>query len=45
LQRCHSDVAAKRLQGSLFGGGNPHYDIPELLAMRKLGDLNLDADR
>jgi len=35
----------KRLQGSLFGGGNPHYDIPELLAMHKLGDLNLDADR
>jgi len=32
----------KRLQGSLFGGGNPQFDIPELLSLYKLGDLNLD---
>jgi S-(hydroxymethyl)glutathione dehydrogenase / alcohol dehydrogenase len=32
----------KRLQGSLFGGGNPQYDIPELLTLYKLGELNLD---
>jgi S-(hydroxymethyl)glutathione dehydrogenase/alcohol dehydrogenase len=31
----------KRLQGSLFGGGNPQYDIPELLTLYKLGELNL----
>jgi len=35
----------KRLQRSLFGGGNPQYDIPELFSLYKLGDLNLDADR
>jgi S-(hydroxymethyl)glutathione dehydrogenase/alcohol dehydrogenase len=34
LQKC--------LQGSLFGGGNPQYDIPELLALYQLGKLNLD---
>jgi S-(hydroxymethyl)glutathione dehydrogenase/alcohol dehydrogenase len=32
----------KRLQGSLFGGGNPQFDIPELLALYQLGKLNLD---
>jgi S-(hydroxymethyl)glutathione dehydrogenase/alcohol dehydrogenase len=32
----------KRLQGSLFGGGNPQYDIPELLRLYSLGKLNLD---
>ncbi len=32
----------KNLQGSLFGGCNPHFDIPRLLAMYKAGKLNLD---
>ncbi|MBV8789438.1 MAG: NDMA-dependent alcohol dehydrogenase [Mycobacterium sp.] len=33
----------KSLQGSLFGGGNPQYDIPEILELYKLGQLNLDG--
>jgi S-(hydroxymethyl)glutathione dehydrogenase/alcohol dehydrogenase len=32
----------KSLQGSLFGGGNPQFDIPELLSLYRLGRLNLD---
>jgi S-(hydroxymethyl)glutathione dehydrogenase/alcohol dehydrogenase len=32
----------KRLQGSLFGGGNPQFDIPELLSLYALGVLDLD---
>ncbi len=32
----------KRLQGTIFGGGNPHYDIPQLLSMYKAGKLHLD---
>jgi S-(hydroxymethyl)glutathione dehydrogenase/alcohol dehydrogenase len=32
----------KSLQGSIFGGGNPQFDIPELLTLYKLGELNLD---
>ena len=32
----------KRLQGTIFGGGNPHHDIPQLLSMYKAGRLNLD---
>ncbi|QRY54560.1 NDMA-dependent alcohol dehydrogenase [Mycolicibacterium septicum] len=32
----------KSLQGSLFGGGNPQFDIPELLTLYQLGALNLD---
>jgi S-(hydroxymethyl)glutathione dehydrogenase/alcohol dehydrogenase len=32
----------KNLQGTIFGGGNPHYDIPQLLSMYKTGRLNLD---
>ena len=32
----------KSLQGSLFGGGNPQHDIPELLTLYKMGGLNLD---
>ena len=32
----------KNLQGTIFGGGNPQYDIPQLLAMYKAGRLNLD---
>ena len=32
----------KNLQGSLFGGGNPQHDIPELLLLYRLGQLRLD---
>ncbi|MDY6995979.1 MAG: NDMA-dependent alcohol dehydrogenase [Actinomycetota bacterium] len=32
----------KNLQGTIFGGGNPHFDIPQLLSMYKMGKLNLD---
>ena len=32
----------KNLQGTIFGGGNPHHDIPLLLSMYKAGKLNLD---
>jgi S-(hydroxymethyl)glutathione dehydrogenase / alcohol dehydrogenase len=32
----------KNLQGTIFGGGNPQYDIPQLLSMYKAGKLNLD---
>ncbi|WP_040835733.1 NDMA-dependent alcohol dehydrogenase [Nocardia brevicatena] len=32
----------KNLQGTIFGGGNPHYDIPHLLSMYKVGKLELD---
>jgi S-(hydroxymethyl)glutathione dehydrogenase / alcohol dehydrogenase len=32
----------KNLQGTIFGGGNPFFDIPRLLSMYKAGKLNLD---
>jgi S-(hydroxymethyl)glutathione dehydrogenase / alcohol dehydrogenase len=32
----------KNLQGTIFGGGNPRHDIPQLLSMYKAGKLNLD---
>lgn len=32
----------KNIQGTIFGGGNPHYDIPKLLSMYKAGKFNLD---
>jgi S-(hydroxymethyl)glutathione dehydrogenase/alcohol dehydrogenase len=32
----------KNLQGTIFGGGNPHHDIPQLLSMYKAGKLNID---
>jgi S-(hydroxymethyl)glutathione dehydrogenase / alcohol dehydrogenase len=32
----------KNLQGTIFGGGNPQYDIPQLLSMYRAGKLNLD---
>jgi S-(hydroxymethyl)glutathione dehydrogenase/alcohol dehydrogenase len=32
----------KNLQGTIFGGGNPHHDIPLLLSMYQAGRLNLD---
>ncbi|GJF09069.1 alcohol dehydrogenase [Mycolicibacterium cyprinidarum] len=32
----------KNLQGTIFGGGNPHHDIPKLLSMYQAGRLNLD---
>jgi S-(hydroxymethyl)glutathione dehydrogenase/alcohol dehydrogenase len=30
------------LQGALFGGANPLYDIPRLLGLWKAGDLKID---
>lgn len=32
----------KQLRGALFGAGNPRFDIPNLLAMYKSGQLKLD---
>lgn len=32
----------KRIQGTLFGGANPLYDIPRLLGLYKSGQLKLD---
>lgn len=32
----------KGLLGNIFGGGNPQYDIPQLLSMYKVGRLNID---
>ncbi|MGW6117949.1 NDMA-dependent alcohol dehydrogenase [Nocardia sp. NPDC055165] len=32
----------KNLQGTIFGGGNPQYDIPRLLGLYTAGRLNLD---
>lgn len=32
----------RRVQGALFGAGNPLYDIPRLLGLYKAGALNLD---
>ena len=32
----------KRLQGTIFGGGDPQHDIPLLLSMYQAGRLNLD---
>jgi S-(hydroxymethyl)glutathione dehydrogenase/alcohol dehydrogenase len=32
----------KNIQGSLFGGANPLYDMPRLLGLYKNGDLKLD---
>jgi S-(hydroxymethyl)glutathione dehydrogenase / alcohol dehydrogenase len=32
----------KNLQGSIFGHGNPQYDIPMLLSLYQAGKLNLD---
>jgi len=32
----------KRLQGAVFGGGNPRYDIPKLLGLYREGQLKLD---
>ena len=32
----------KRLQGAIFGGGNPRYDIPKLLGLYRDGQLKLD---
>ena len=33
----------KRIQGTLFGGANPLYDIPKLLGLYQAGRLELDA--
>jgi alcohol dehydrogenase (nicotinoprotein) len=32
----------KNIQGSLFGGANPLYDMPRLLGLYRQGDLKLD---
>jgi S-(hydroxymethyl)glutathione dehydrogenase/alcohol dehydrogenase len=32
----------RRMQGALFGGANPLYDIPKLLGLWRTGDLKLD---
>jgi S-(hydroxymethyl)glutathione dehydrogenase/alcohol dehydrogenase len=32
----------KTIKGTIFGGGNPYFDIPQLLSMYKIGRLNLD---
>ncbi|MGY1604750.1 NDMA-dependent alcohol dehydrogenase [Geodermatophilus sp. SYSU D00815] len=36
-------VFQKRLQGALFGGCNPHWDIPSLLSQYVAGTLELDG--
>ena len=35
-------LSQKNLQGSIFGHGNPHHDIPILLSLYQAGKLNLD---
>ena len=32
----------KRLQGAIFGSGNPRFDIPNLLRLYQAGELKLD---
>jgi S-(hydroxymethyl)glutathione dehydrogenase/alcohol dehydrogenase len=32
----------KRIQGALFGGANPLYDIPKILGLYRSGDMKLD---
>lgn len=32
----------KTLKGTIFGGGNPHYDIPHLLSMYQANKLNIE---
>ena len=32
----------RRVQGAIFGGCNPLYDIPRLLGLWRSGDLKLD---
>ena len=32
----------RRLQGSLFGGANPLYDIPKILGLYKTGDIKIN---
>src|SRR5690606_36790990 len=32
----------RRLQGAIFGGCNPLYDVPRLLSLYRTGDLKLD---
>ena len=35
-------MMSKRIQGTLFGSGNPRFDIPNLLSMYQAGQLKLD---
>jgi alcohol dehydrogenase (nicotinoprotein) len=32
----------KRIQGSLFGSGDPFHDIPRMVELYRAGDLKLD---
>ncbi len=32
----------KEIKGTIFGSGNPRFDIPNLLAMYRAGTLKLD---
>jgi S-(hydroxymethyl)glutathione dehydrogenase/alcohol dehydrogenase len=32
----------KRIQGSLFGSGDPFHDIPRMVELYRSGDLKLD---
>jgi S-(hydroxymethyl)glutathione dehydrogenase / alcohol dehydrogenase len=32
----------KEIKGTIFGSGNPRFDIPNLLAMYRAGQLKLD---
>jgi len=32
----------KNLQGTIFGGANPHFDVPRLLSVYRAGKLDLD---
>lgn len=36
-------IYEKRVQGALFGSGNPRFDIPNLLALWQKGQLRLDG--
>ena len=33
----------RRMQGSLFGGANPLYDIPMILGLWQAGDIKLTS--
>lgn len=35
-------MANKRIQGSLYGSGNPFYDIPNLVSLYQADQLKLD---
>ena len=35
-------MMSKQIRGTLFGSGNPRFDIPNLLSLYKLGKLKID---